>query len=80
MIGPSWVELVGGPYDGVVFDLTTGITTSVLIGYGATDVDDLPSQYQRIDVGGILLDGVHGEALYEQLSDRRWGYVPPAAL
>lgn len=80
MIGPSWVELVGGPYDGVIFDMRTGITTSVLVGFAPTDQVDLPTQFQRIENEAVLLDGRHGEALYEQLSDRRWGYVPPAAL
>lgn len=80
MIGPDWVELIGGPYDGVLFDAVSGITLTVLIGYGPTDIEDLPTQYRRLEPETMLLDGPHGEAVYEQLSENRWNYVPPAAL
>jgi hypothetical protein len=82
-LGPGWVELVAGPYDGVVFHLRTGLTMTVAHGWMKPDREmmrNLPERFEELEPGVIMLEGVPGDAMYVQISENKWEYEPPGSF
>jgi len=85
MIIPEEIELVGGPYDGVIIHPGPNCMHTVLDQLDAQhfpwsgpvlpDNGDLFEDEGFIIVGGQQL----GEAMYQMESEHRWQYVPMEA-
>lgn len=82
-LGPGWVELYGGPYDGVLFHRGSGATYTVAHGWARIDrelVVNLPERFEELEPGVVMMEGRPGDALYVQRSESRWVYEPPGFL
>lgn len=79
---PAEIELIGGPYCGIILHPSAGCIHTVLerlsepeqIGWtGAVT----PTEGDWLEPGLVLIGGRQlGDALYRMESERRWQYVP----